>query len=129
MASNTRTGSTQRMRRGSLEEHNRLVRAIIIALCESRLCIVWENPTGAAYRDGQLIRYGLKGSADITGILITGRRLEIEVKTGNATQQVNQKNYEAMIKKFGGIYIVARSVEDALMCVQKALKDEQCKTH
>lgn len=85
-----------------------------MALCATRLCIVWEQPTGMAFRDGQPIRYGLKGCADITGITIDGRRLEVEIKTGSARQQDNQKDFQAMIDRHGGIYFVARSPEDAV---------------
>jgi ribulose-5-phosphate 4-epimerase/fuculose-1-phosphate aldolase len=83
-------------------------------MSETDLCRCWKQETGAAYRDGEMIHYGLKGSADISGIMIDGRRLEVEVKTGKAVQQDNQKAFEAMILKHNGIYFVARSVEDAL---------------
>jgi hypothetical protein len=75
---------------------------------------VWHQPTGAAYRNGRLIKYGLKGAADISGITCDGRRLEIEVKTGNAEQHGSQPHFEKMILDMGGIYFIARSVEDAL---------------
>lgn len=74
----------------------------------------WNQPTGAGYRNGVLVRYGVVGSADISGILVGGRRIEIEVKTGKAIQEPQQKNFEAMIKMMGGIYFVAHSVEEAL---------------
>lgn len=96
------------------QEHDQLVIKIILALAETELCKCWQQPTGAAYRKGQLIRYGLKGSADISGIVRGGRRLEIEVKTGQAKQHGAQPAFERMITEFGGIYFVARSVEDAL---------------
>jgi len=94
-------------------------------LSESGLCKVWPQPTGAAYRDGELIRYGLKGSGDISGILLGGTRLEIEVKTGKAVQQENQRHFQAMILAMGGLYFVARSVEDALLYVQKSVQDKR----
>lgn len=94
--------------------HDQLCWDIIIAVSEAKLARLWMNPTGAAYRNGRLIRYGLKGSADITGIMPWGQRVEIEVKTGKATQKENQENFESMIKKHGGIYLVGRSVESVL---------------
>lgn len=94
--------------------HDQLCWDIIIGVCASKLARVWLNPTGGAYRNGRLIRYGLKGSADITGIMPWGQRVEIEVKTGKATQKENQENFESMIKKHGGIYLVGRSVESVL---------------
>lgn len=91
-------------------------------MTETKLCKCWSQPTGAAYRDGQLIHYGIKGAADISGITIDGRRLEVEVKTGKAVQQQNQKRFEAMITDMGGIYFVARSVDDAIKHLIIAVK-------
>lgn len=95
-------------------KHDLLVNKVILSMSESGLCKCWSQPTGAAYRDGELIHYGIKGSADISGILTDGRRLEVEIKTGRAVQQKNQETFERMILKMGGVYFVARSVEDAL---------------
>lgn len=104
--------------------HDRIVLEIIVALSATGLCRVWSQPTGAAYREGMLIRYGLKGSADISGIMLgSGKRLEIEVKTGRAVQQTNQINFQRMIISFGGLYLVARSVEDALRFVKSMAAD------
>ena len=89
-------------------------------MSESELCRCWKQETGAAYRDGNLIHYGLKGSADISGIMRDGRRLEVEVKTGKAVQQENQKAFERMILTMKGVYFVARSVEDAILKLQAA---------
>lgn len=89
-------------------------------MSETELCRCWKQETGAAYREGELIHYGLKGSADISGIMRDGRRLEVEVKTGKAVQQENQKAFEAMILKMGGVYFVARSVSNALDLLQAA---------
>lgn len=75
---------------------------------------LWRNNTGVAITpDGaQVVRYGLPGSADLTGILPDGKRLEIEVKsaTGRATGQ--QGAFARMIERFNGVYILARSVDD-----------------
>lgn len=74
----------------------------------------WSQPTGAAYRNHVLIRYGVVGSADISGILLGGKRIEIEVKTRKAVQETQQKNFEKMINMYGGIYFVAHSVDEAM---------------
>lgn len=94
--------------------HNETVNKVLAILNLSRLGRFWNQPTGAAYRNGQLIRYGLLGSADITGVLKGGYRVEIEIKTGRATQQQNQKIFEKNIKMWGAIYLVVRCAEDAL---------------
>lgn len=53
------------------------------------------------------------GSADLTGIH-HGRRIEIEVKSATGRHTDEQKNWESMIRTQGGIYILARSVDEAL---------------
>lgn len=99
-------------------EHDNLVNKIIKALSETGLGRFWQQPTGAAYRGDELIRYGLVGCADISGIIIGGKRIEIEVKTGKAVQSPQQKNFEAMIKMYGGFYFVCHSVDEAVNCIK-----------
>ncbi len=71
---------------------------------------------------GTILKYGLKGSADISGILIIGTRLEIEVKTGNAKQSPQQLKFQAMIEKYNGIYLVVRSRDDAFNQLQEVCR-------
>lgn len=81
---------------------------------------IWRQNTGAALTKNGMVRFGVPGQADITGLLIpSGRRIEIEVKDAKGRQRESQKNFQAMIEKSGGIYILARSVED----VWEELKD------
>jgi hypothetical protein len=84
---------------------------------------IWRSNTGLARpinRPEAVVRFGVKGSADISGILRRdGRRLEIEVKAHRGRQTVEQLAYQAMITRMGGLYVLARSVED----VWEALKD------
>lgn len=91
-----------------------LVKAIIIRLSKTGFCRLWIQATGAAKNEGRFLKFGKKGSADISGILIGGKRIEIEVKTGEAVQEEDQVDFELMIKSFGGVYIVAHSEEEAL---------------
>lgn len=74
------------------------------------------------------MKFGLKGSADILGIWQdpranahdekgvwlgpVGRFLGIECKTVRGRQSPEQLAFEAMVKRMGGVYILARSVED-----------------
>ena len=50
---------------------------------------LWRANCGAALLGGRVVRFGIPGQADLTGILPDGRRLEIEVKspTGRQTPQ------------------------------------------
>ncbi len=58
------------------------------------------------------VRFGIPGQADLSGIVEDGVRLEIEVKSKTGKQTIAQKNFQNMIDDFGGIYILARSVQD-----------------
>ncbi len=87
-------------------------------------CRLWRQNTGRAVplwaitkrpRPNPLpmIAFGIPGCADLSGLLVpSGRRLEIEVKTETGTQSEQQRRYEAMIRKFGGVYVLARSIDD-----------------
>jgi hypothetical protein len=77
---------------------------------------IWRNNTGAVKdQHGRLIRFGLVGSADILGVLApSGRFVAIEVKTDVGRQSEAQRNFQRMIEDHGGVYILARSVDDAV---------------
>lgn len=69
------------------------------------------------------VRYGVNGCGDLSGVLMVsglGIRLEVEVKAANGRQSDDQKRFQAMIERFGGIYILARSVEEALEQLTRA---------
>lgn len=53
-----------------------------------------------------------KGVADILGCTKDGLALAIEVKIGDDKQSEEQKVFEKEYKKRGGVYIVARKLED-----------------
>jgi hypothetical protein len=62
---------------------------------------------------GQLVRFGLPGTPDIMGIIGPGgRMLGIEVKDAKGRQRPDQKTFERVITSYGGIYILARCVDD-----------------
>jgi len=99
-------------------EHSILVNEILVELSKTGTCTVWKNSTGVAKSEGRYISFGLKGSADIIGILEPhGQFIAVEVKTGNAKQSLQQKKFEEMVKRRGGRYAVCRSVTDALNLV------------
>lgn len=104
---------------GSTEEHSKLINQIILDVGSTKWARVWKNVTGTGRRSGNYISFGLVGSSDVLGILINGRFLAIEGKTGNAVLSKRQKAFKTMIEKFGGVYIVARPGDDILMKVIK----------
>jgi hypothetical protein len=71
--------------------------------------------TGKAFppKSRQLVTFGVPGTADIVGLIApTGRMLMIECKTATGTQRDAQVTMQQVITKFGGLYVLARSVAD-----------------
>jgi hypothetical protein len=57
--------------------------------------------------------YGIIGSADITGILSTGRRLEIETKAGKGGRlSLDQQRFRQDIIENNGVYLIVHGVEE-----------------
>lgn len=83
-------------------------------------CFVWRANTGAAKFDGRYVKFGIKGMADIIGVL-GGRFLAIEVKRPGRKPDMHQKAFGQSVTRLGGVYLVATSVDD----VAKALRLEE----
>jgi hypothetical protein len=90
--------------------HGDLVRDILIDI--SPLGLAWSNNTGVLRdRDNRPVRYGLPGSSDILAC-ISGRFVGVEVKVGRDKQRQNQADFATAVRQAGGIYVLARSVDD-----------------
>ena len=73
----------------------------------------WRQNTGVAKFGDTRVAFGIVGQADISGLVWpSGRRLEIEVKTTTGRQSDAQVAFAAMIRKHGGLYVLARCVGD-----------------
>lgn len=92
-------------------EFNR--RALLRFGADPRLRL-WRQNTGVGLTmDAErVIRFGLNGSGDLSGILMGGTRIEIEDKTKTGRQSKDQKSFQAMIERFGGLYVLARDEDD-----------------
>jgi len=74
----------------------------------------WRNNTGALKTEsGGFIRFGAVGSADIFAVK-KGTIYGIEVKNSKGKLSPAQIDFGGNLEKAGGIYIVARSVEDVI---------------
>lgn len=70
-------------------------------------------PGDVIVRKGYPIRAGLcEGSADLIGLTNTGRFLAVECKSPKGRATDLQESFIDMVKRFGGIGIIAKSVED-----------------
>lgn len=58
------------------------------------------------------IRSAPDGTPDLLGVMHPGRAFAIEVKTAKGQQREAQRNWQKAWEKRGGIYVLARSVED-----------------
>ena len=67
----------------------------------------------------RMFNTGIKGQADITGILEDGKRLEIECKRRGEGPTPDQKAFLNKMKENGGVAFVAYEIED----LEKQLKD------
>lgn len=89
---------------------------------------LWRQNAGVArsMESNNVIRMGVAGCADLTGIVTIsgiGVRLEIEVKTQKGRQSDQQVRFEKMVQDRGGIYILARSVDDAVLQLEEAINE------
>lgn len=92
--------------------HTDLVNEILLAVSPHGM--VWKNNTGVL-RDAnnRPVRYGLPGSSDVLAC-IKGRFVGIEAKVGRDKQRQNQCAFAAAVRQAGGVYILARSVDDVV---------------
>ena len=65
---------------------------------------------------GRLVQYGATGQADILCVC-RGRLLAIEVKTAKGRQSLAQVAWQRALEAAGGVYVVARSVDDTVAAV------------
>ena len=78
------------------------------------------NPGDCVIRKAHPIRFGLPGGSDLLGIMApVGRILAVEVKSATGRQSEQQHAFQVMIERFGGVYILARSVAEAETGIQR----------
>lgn len=99
--------------------HQRLVSLILIELSKMGFR-AWKNTTGTGLSmDGsRVIKFGVPGSPDIMGIGPQGKFLGVEVKTGSGVLRQEQIAFRDMVRRQGGIFIEARSIEDVVQLLQ-----------
>jgi hypothetical protein len=54
----------------------------------------------------------INGVADIIGLLPSGRFLAVECKSSRGRQSEAQRAFQAMVEGSGGLYIIARDLQD-----------------
>lgn len=76
----------------------------------------WRANTGAGYfrnKGGgeRFVRFGEKGMADIFCV-VGGQVYGLEIKRSNGKQSAEQVEWQERFEKAGGVYILARSIDD-----------------
>jgi hypothetical protein len=101
-----------------------LQRLVIARLNDIPGVRVWRFNVGA-FKDpksGKVYKFGVPGQADVGGILApSGRRLEVELKSATGRQTEDQRAWQLEIETRGGLYVLARTLEQALVPVCHAL--------
>jgi hypothetical protein len=91
------------------------VQAAILAYLGSRSDIMfWRNNTGAVRIADRFVQFGTKGAPDILCVQApTGRCVGVEVKReGGGSVSAAQRRWGEQLTSAGGLYVVARSVEE-----------------
>lgn len=80
----------------------------------------WRQNTGVFHDANGVrrLRSNIKGTPDILGTL-KGRMVAIEVKTTVGRQSEAQKQWQRNCERAGGLYILARSVNDVEVALRK----------
>ena len=82
----------------------------------------WRNSVGAVrIGPGRFMRFGLKGSSDIVGILPGGRLLCVECKSQNGRLSEEQRAFLETVRGLGGLALTVKSWQE----LDKALREEK----
>lgn len=84
---------------------------------------LYRNNRGVARElvSGRPVEFGFPGQADLSGLLPGGIRLEVELKSSTGRPSDDQLHFAAMVRAFGGIYVLARSADEVEAAVDAAL--------
>lgn len=101
-----------------------LMDQIRLALGSDAGVLLFRNNIGhAVMAHGGRVTFGVggPGGADLIGIL-DGRPLAMEIKTPSGRQSAEQRQFQQLWEARGGVYLMPRSVDDALAMVATARK-------
>jgi hypothetical protein len=90
------------------------IKAACLRYMERLGITMWNNPSGCVrVAPDRWIHFGKKGSADIIGLIPPdGKFLAVETKAPDGRLSPEQREFLEMIKRQGGLAIVARSWRD-----------------
>jgi hypothetical protein len=115
--------------RTTLDLHERdILRPCLTALAYQYGVTAWRNHAGKVElasrskvkKKSYWMQLGAPGSPDIVGFLSDSRFLGVEVKTRTGAERVAQLAMRAKVETAGGVWIVARSVDEMLAALKAA---------
>jgi hypothetical protein len=83
----------------------------------------WRNNTGVARHTetGQHVRFGIPGGSDLLVVVPPfGRFLGVETKAAKGRQSEKQKTFERAVRRAGGVYALAKTLEDVRRAFEEA---------
>jgi hypothetical protein len=88
----------------------------VLATLEMHPKVAWvaRMNSGAFEVEGRFVKAGFKGCSDILGMLKGGRLLAVECKSSKGKETADQAAFGARVAEEGGLYFVARSVDDVM---------------
>ena len=107
------------------QTESQLQDAIRLALGrEDDVCLFRNNVGSAEMRGGHRVAFGVggPGAADLIG-MFRGRFLAAEIKTPTGRQSPEQRQFQQLVERRGGIYVIWRSVDDALAWLAAARQE------
>src|SRR6187431_2117200 len=78
------------------------------------------NPCPVCATRGRWIQGFPAGAPDLIGLVHGGRAVSLETKTASGKQRDEQKDWQAMWERFGGVYLLCRSSQEAIDGIRKA---------
>jgi len=92
---------------------SQLVKIILAHLSKIPGVFAWRQNTGAVRTATGMVRFGIPGQADITGV-VSGKRFEIECKSDRGKVSDAQRQFGLRMIECGGLYVVAYVPSDAI---------------
>lgn len=97
-----------------MTSESRILAAVLAAVSRLPGAMVWRNNSGLLFTcRGARVRASVSGAPDVLGVY-QGRAIGIETKTARGSQSASQKRFQEAFERAGGLYVVARSPEEAI---------------
>lgn len=95
-----------------------IMRDILVAVTSLPDGVFWRTNSGVAVTPARsVVRFNVPGTPDILGCY-RGRAVAIEAKAAIGRQSHQQRRFQAAWERAGGLYVLARSVDDAMAALR-----------